>query len=984
MFRHIRSKLIAAFAVPLAILVAVAGVQALSALHQVSTVDNQTALASASVGPGGLVQALQVEREYGELTVLAGAISPAAGLRGLGPHSAGYYQSPGQVTTATDQAVAAFEQDVHNLGAAASSVYAPATTALDGITRARSYWEHVPTGQRTVSDYQLRSELVYTSYASIVASLVDATAQVPQQVNDPVLRSGVEALNASLQATEAQWQTFQDMVRASWSTGAGRAQAVDQASQDWGSALAWAKQLASFGNGPYGTAVRDLVGAYGTSNAAHSALAAAVQADLVAFHQGQAPALGPVLAALSGPAPAGTSSPQSAQTSGNQQIAAVVRQRASSLHTSAVEEVLLFGALGALGTVLGLVLVALVSRSISRPLVNLAEQAEELANTTLPATVAAILEHGSAGPETPKPSKVRVSTRDELGLMARALEALNKTAVELAAGQANLRRNLADAFVNLGRRNQNLVTRQLEYISEIELKEADPESLEELFRLDHLATRMRRNAESLLILAGSGPSRQWSAAVPAMDVARAASAEVEDYKRLRLHHFDPAQVTGSVTTDLVHILAELIENSLTFSPPGSPVDIYGRYLEGGYVIVIVDSGIGMSAEDLTVANGRLQGVGSATEIPGRYLGHFVAGRLAVRHGILISLQASHTGGLVARVKIPATLIEDAVPDLSAQAELSPAEREDLTGVNGYALPPASQAPPAQAAPPRATGYPAATGPAVPQDAQGAVPAPSAPAPATAYAAPATPPQAPLPEASVPPSAAVAPEPHDEALRPAPQPVGPAPAATVPAATGQVATGPATNNLIDDYGAMNPDALTRALAEASAAAASRPPSLFGTHDDWATPTNPAATGGATGQPAEAALSGAPADAERAGSTRPALAHRLPAPDLNADGPLAGAPAPQDGGPSSAEPVTAATGDPGAGTGPGAPVVEAHSAAGGVRKLTRRVPGASLPAEDGALRRETPTTTSRNPLGVTGALSQYLSATGHEGRPEKEHN
>ena len=109
---------------------------------------------------------------------------------------------------------------------------------------------------------------------------------------------------------------------------------------------------------------------------------------------------------------------------------------------------------------------------------------------------------------------------------------------------------------------------------------------------------MRRNAESLLILAGSGPARQWGQAVPAMDVARAASAEVEDYKRLRLHHFDPALVAGVATTDLVHILAELVENALAFSPPASTVDIYGRFLEGTYVVVIVDSGIGMSPEDL--------------------------------------------------------------------------------------------------------------------------------------------------------------------------------------------------------------------------------------------------------------------------------------------------------------------------------------------------------------------------------------------------
>ena len=141
-------------------------------------------------------------------------------------------------------------------------------------------------------------------------------------------------------------------------------------------------------------------------------------------------------------------------------------------------------------------------------------------------------------------------------------------------------------------------------------------------------------------------------------------------------------ITGAVTTDLVHIMAELIENALSFSLPGSPVDVYGRFLEGGYVIVIVDSGIGMSAGDLETANRRLGGEGTADEVPGRYLGHFVAGRLASRHDIAISLQSSHSGGLVARVKIPATLIEDAVPDLSAVAE-----------VRGTPTPPAIEAAP---------------------------------------------------------------------------------------------------------------------------------------------------------------------------------------------------------------------------------------------------------------------------------------------------
>ena len=231
-------------------------------------------------------------------------------------------------------------------------------------------------------------------------------------------------------------------------------------------------------------------------------------------------------------------------------------------------EAVALAALGLAGALLGLLLVIRVSRAVSRPLADLANQAEQLATVSLPATVHAILEADATGGELPELPKVRAGNIEEVAGVATALDSLNKTAVELAAGQAALRRNLSDAFVNLGRRNQNLVTRQLEYITEIELKEADPTSLEELFRLDHLATRMRRNAESLLILAGSGPARQWNASVPVMDVARAASAEVEDYKRLRLHHFDPAMVTGIVTTDLVHILAELIENALSFSSAG--------------------------------------------------------------------------------------------------------------------------------------------------------------------------------------------------------------------------------------------------------------------------------------------------------------------------------------------------------------------------------------------------------------------------------
>jgi signal transduction histidine kinase len=307
-----------------------------------------------------------------------------------------------------------------------------------------------------------------------------------------------------------------------------------------------------------------------------------------------------------------------------------------------------------------------------------AKRADEFASVEVPSAVRLALEArpGSLPPEAPRFDPGRGAT-EELAGLASSIEALGATAVALAAGQGNLRANLAEAFVNLGRRNQNLVTRQLEYISELEQNEADPEALDELFRLDHLATRMRRNAESLLVLAGASPARQWDTPVPAMDIARAASAEVEDYKRLRLHHFDPALVSGSATTDLVHILAELTENSLTYSPPGSQVDIYGRFLEGGYVIVIVDAGIGMSGEDLATANRRLRGEGAEGEVPGRFLGHFVAGMLAARHGVSVSLQPSQAGGLVARVKIPSALLQEPPGELPGAPTSRPLSETDL-------------------------------------------------------------------------------------------------------------------------------------------------------------------------------------------------------------------------------------------------------------------------------------------------------------------
>ena len=556
MFRHIRYKLIAAIALPLLILVGVAGLEVSSSVRQVSSVNQEASLAKASVGPGGAVQALQNEREDAVLSVLAAAPDLPATLRGITPSEAGITQTPAVVRAATDNALNAFRATVDGFGDQSKADYEIAFVDVGLLQQARAQWA----GANASSDYRSVANGVYQRYTSLIGFLIKATSQVPDQISDPTLRTGVEALVTSLQKTEADWRLTMDLFQASWRPRAGHAAQVNQATRDLGAEQTYAARLNSLATGTFKNPIATLVS---------STLSQSLSIAVTRVQQGKPPSISALLESFDESAAGGANGPASNNTvvqQSNSEIASMVYQRAAQLHDNAIRQAGEFGLAGLVGTLLGLVLLALVSRSISRPLARLAHQADELASVHLPATLHAMLtsETGSI----PEGLPITVSGQDEVSAVALALDAVQRTAIELGAGQVVLRRNLSDAFVNLGRRTQNLVTRQLEYISDIELKEADPESLEELFRLDHLATRMRRNAESLLILAGSGPARQWSAAVPAMDVARAASAEVEDYKRLRLHHFDPAMIKGEVTTDLVHILAELTENALTFSPPG--------------------------------------------------------------------------------------------------------------------------------------------------------------------------------------------------------------------------------------------------------------------------------------------------------------------------------------------------------------------------------------------------------------------------------
>lgn len=367
-------------------------------------------------------------------------------------------------------------------------------------------------------------------------------------------------------------------------------------------------------------------------------------------------------------------------------LATLVALQARDAQGDRVQVVYLAAAAGAVLFSIGVL--ALANRWITRPLAELAEEARVMATDRLPAAVREILETPRGSDVAmPEVEPVHVRGGAEIAGAVEALNLLQRAALEHAVEQAMLRRVVADSFVNLGRRNQNLLARQLELISQLEAEESDPETLEHLFSLDHLATRMRRNAESLLVLAGEEPARKWTQPVPIGDVVRAALGEVEQYARVQLHPVDGTTIVGSAVADVSHILAELIENACTFSPPHSTVDVYARRGERGLIVTIVDSGMGMPAEEMERANDRLRADQSFAIAPSRYLGHYVVANLSARHGIEVDLQPSPSGGVTATVVLPAAVLADwEPPRVVVPAPVAPPSHEPVVQVDPPVVP----------------------------------------------------------------------------------------------------------------------------------------------------------------------------------------------------------------------------------------------------------------------------------------------------------
>ncbi|MFE4259003.1 nitrate- and nitrite sensing domain-containing protein [Streptomyces sp. NPDC056883] len=317
----------------------------------------------------------------------------------------------------------------------------------------------------------------------------------------------------------------------------------------------------------------------------------------------------------------------------------------------------LAGVLGFIALVVSLVLSVRVGRDLIRDLSRLRKEAHEVSGIRLPGVMRRLAagEHVDVETEAPRLEY----EKDEVGQVGQALNSLQRAAIEAAVKQAELRRGVSEVFVNLARRNQVLLHRQLTLLDTMERRTEDTEELADLFRLDHMTTRMRRHAEGLVILSGAAPSRQWRKPIQLMDVVRAAVAEVEDYERVEVRRLPRLGIAGPAVADVTHLIAELLENATVFSPPHTAVQVLGERVANGFTLEIHDRGLGMTPEALFDANLRLSETSDFELSDTDRLGLFVVSRLAHRHEVKVRLQISPYGGTTAVVFLPVTLLTEA-------------------------------------------------------------------------------------------------------------------------------------------------------------------------------------------------------------------------------------------------------------------------------------------------------------------------------------
>jgi signal transduction histidine kinase len=346
----------------------------------------------------------------------------------------------------------------------------------------------------------------------------------------------------------------------------------------------------------------------------------------------------------------------------------------------------LLGVLGLAAVIASIIISVTTARQLVRQLERLRNAARDLASYRLPRVVERLQQGEQVDVKQEAPPLEFGS--DEIGQVGEAFNQVQETAIRVAVEQAELRRSVRDVFLSLARRSQALLHRQLGLLDAMERRATDSEELAELFRIDHLATRMRRNAENLIVLSGATAGRAWRKPVPMVDVLRGALAEVEDYTRVTVLPVGNASLLGRAVGDVIHLLAELIENAVSFSPPQTTVRVGGSVVGYGFAIEIEDRGLGMSPEELAAANEQLRDPPEFRLTSTARLGLYVVAKLAERHGIRVRLTESAYGGTTAIVLLPGAILADDGTD--GGAPLDPSQLDSyrpaqLAGVGRHRL-----------------------------------------------------------------------------------------------------------------------------------------------------------------------------------------------------------------------------------------------------------------------------------------------------------
>jgi signal transduction histidine kinase len=638
---RVRSRLFLLIVIPTITAVALGGLRIYSSVQSDQVYQRVEHLADLNGDITGLVQALQNERADTITFIVLGPDPANGGGRGtpaklaqpeLSLLSKDYQDSDGWAARATTL--------LHGVGsdypALAQSDAASALYAIHSLPYLRAAAVHTA----------LPALVVIQKYANVINTLLALDSQVAVGSNDGTLANTVRAasLVSAMKEESSEQQAILSSAQApdlqslgqwgpSEATAITNAQAQQQGDLNEFDAAASPAQLALYHNATSGTSV---------SNAS--------QEEQLAISSANGSTVNAGLAVDN--AVAATSYLVGSLRSVEHSLVSSIVSRSQSLRNTAITDLVIGSVLVILVLAIALLLTTIVGRSLVRPLRRLRGGALDVAGVSLPEAVRKMSETDGEGVSLDV-EPIDVHSSDEIGQVARAFDQVHREALRLAATEAALRGNVNAMFVNLSRRSQSLVERQIKLIDELEQGEQDSDRLSSLFRMDHLATRMRRNSENLLVLAGHDASRHWNQPVAVVDVLRAAVSEIEQYERVTLNVQPGIAVRGQAVSDVVHLTAELVENATSFSAGETPVSIVGHLLSsGGVLLEIADQGVGMGAEELAHANWRLDNPPQVDVAVSRRMGLFVVARLAARHGIRVRLRSGPSGGLTALVWLP--------------------------------------------------------------------------------------------------------------------------------------------------------------------------------------------------------------------------------------------------------------------------------------------------------------------------------------------